>query len=200
MIVLLTYLCNESIKFTEIIQEYVASFETFFYFSNNQSLSGSRVLTDGFLVDKGFSLEQSNLNDSSIKVALLQKISVDSTRSNDIVRIESNLHSSVFECLNSGNDTVFTRDFLDGLKQNGVKVLLSSEMISDVKKAQLNSISCSLVSFIDYKFIEFLSNSLKVKTLTSRCSSDEINNESVFNVNGIERFGNEKLLYFRYYF
>lgn len=197
IIALLNYLCSDlDTEVTEIIHESLVNFETCFYFSCNQSLSGSRVLTDGFLVDRRFVLKQANLHDGPIRVVLLQKLNIDATKSNDIVRIESNLQSSVFGCLNSGTDVIFSREFLDGLKLNNIRVILTSEVISDVKKAQLNSIGCSLVSFIDYKFIEFLSNSLKVKTLTSRSFREEIK-ASCFVVSGIESLENEKLLYFR---
>ena len=98
--------------------------------------------------------------------------------------------------MNTGHGVSYSKEFLKCLKSNNVNLVLTSESVNDVKKAQLNSIDCSLVGYIDYNLIEYLNLKLGLKHLSSKSNPDEIK-DNILNIESIENSGNDLLYYFK---
>ena len=179
-----------------LIQIYT-DFDKILFYTDKNVLSQSKLLTDGFIIDRRFLLKSSSLLKSQIKAVFLQKQeSNESSSSNTFVQINTNLQENIFNYMNTGHGVSYSKEFLKCLKSNNVNLVLTSESVNDVKKAQLNSIDCSLVGYIDYNLIEYLNLKLGLKHLSSKSNPDEIK-DNILNIESIENSGNDLLYYFK---
>lgn len=183
----------------DMLSQIYKDLDDILFYSEKNPLSSSKLLIDGFIVDRRFLLKNSTLLESSqIKAVLLQRQELNGTESNSntFVKINSNLEENVFSYMNTGHGVSFPSEFLKCLKSNEINLVLTSESVNDVKKAQLNSIGCSLIGYVDYNQIEYLNSVLDLRQLNSKSGSDEIKSNTL-SIQSIENLGNDMHHYFK---
>lgn len=196
---LVTYHTANWSSTNDILTQIYQDLDTILFYSEKSPLSSSKLLVDGFIIDRRFLLKNAALFEGSqIKAVLLQRQDINGTESNSntFVRINSNLKENVFNYMNAGHAVSFSKEFLDCLKSNGINLVLTSESVNDIKKAQLNSIGCSLIAYIDYNQIEYLNSKLGLKQLNSK-SDKEVIEHNILSIQSIENLGNDMRHYFK---
>ncbi len=200
---LITYNLPESLSLLPgTLVQILQDFETCLFYSDKQSINKTQLLTDGFLVDRRFILKMPALFDSrtQIKAILLEKQLTEQIDNgpNTFLRINSDLKGNLMQCFNTGDEMKFSTEFLESLKFNGVNLILTASSLNDLKKAQLSSINCSCIGYIDLSYIELLSRKLGVGFVELKDKrSDEIE-QKIINIESIENLENESMFYFRW--
>jgi len=182
----------------DILVQILNDFDTYLFYSDKESINKTRLFTNGFLIDRRFLVKIPSLFEgcTPIKVVLLKKLPTDQaeTGSNTFLQINSNLEQSLLQCFISGDEIKFSVEFLESLNKNGINLILTAGSLSDFKKAQLSSINCSCIGYIQPDYIEFLCRKLGVECVLR---PDEIDKMNIIYIKEIETVENEKLFYFR---
>ena len=106
-----------------LIQIYT-DFDKILFYTDKNVLSQSKLLTDGFIIDRRFLLKSSSLLKSQIKAVFLQKQeSNESSSSNTFVQINTNLQENIFNYMNTGHGVSYSKEFLKCLIGNQLKRL-----------------------------------------------------------------------------
>lgn len=196
---LVTYHTGNWSSTKDILTHIYQNLDTILFYSEKNPLSSSKLLVDGFIIDRRFLLKNSALFEGSqIKAVLLQRLDISGTESNSntFVKINSDLEENAFNYMNTGHAVSFPKEFLDCLKSNGINLVLTSESVNDIKKAQLNSIGCSLIAYIDCNLIEYLNSKLDLIQLNSKSDQGVIEHNTL-SIQSIENLGNDMLHYFK---
>ena len=165
-------------------------------YSDKLDLGNSKVFTNGFLIDRRFVLNNlSRHGEKQIKAVLIQKSNETfNHKSNTFVTIES--QQNLLKFCESSDEISFSSEFLNLLTLNKVNLVFSAESISEVKKAQLNAIDCSLVSFIEPEVIQFIGDRIGVLPISSRSSHDDVK-ANILHLESMEQVQNETCFFYR---
>jgi hypothetical protein len=168
-------------------------------FSEKYLLSKSNFYSDGFYIDRRFNIGSiSSLNESNIKaIFLIRQVNESSSKSNTFVSIDCDLAENIFKYFHVGNEQQFPDDFLNSLKQNDIRLVLACGYLTEMQKSQLNSIRCSLISYIDVDYVNFICSNYGFNPVfMSECDKVSLN-EHVIQIESVENLDDEQLFYLK---
>ena len=200
---LITYYTAESICLKDIKNKlhFLADhFDSLVFYSEKYPITNSKLYTDGFYMNRRFNLKHFDVLNSSIKAIFLIKSTDEyNSKSNTFVKIDSSLEDNVFKYLTIGNDMSFSTQFITSLKQNNISLILLSGSLTEMQKSQLNSIKCSLISYIDNDYMTFLCDCYSINAIyLNECNLVDLSDRKyVIDINFVENLDSEQLFYFK---
>ena len=200
---LITYYVEKSNSLSEAKEQllFVSDhLEAIVFYSEKYSLTKSNFYPDGFYIDRRFNLGSLNsFSPSKIKaIFLIRQLNDSNPKSNTFVSIDSHLKENIFKFIHVGNEQQFPVEFVNNLKLNGVNLMLACGYLTEMQKSQLKTIGCSLISYIDVDYVNFICSSYGFKPVyMSECDRVELNQRHLIHVDCIENLDNEQLFYLK---
>lgn len=190
---------NDLKMLKEILHFILDNMNSIIIFSDHYLLTKSNVYSDGFYIDKRFILKNYDFKSKQKGVFLIKAIAdANSNKSNTFVRIDSNLSEDLIKYLHIGNEQQFSSEFLADLKSNDVNIMFTSGSLTDRQKSQLNSIKCSLVSYLDIDYINFICTRYDLEPIYLSETKDKlIDLKNLIQINEIISLDNEQLFYIK---
>lgn len=150
----------------EILGELLNDLDHTIVYSDRFSLDESKLCENGFILNLPFVLNNWKQLDDIKRVIILLKEQASECHANEItIEIKNSLEENLNKAHYAERTTFFPSDFLNELKANRIDLILMNSCLTELQKAQLNSLNISLISYLDYDFLQFLANKLDIQPI-----------------------------------
>jgi hypothetical protein len=189
------YMENEQFEtIQDVFRELLNDLDHIVIYSDRSSLDESKLCENGFVLNLPFVLKNWKQFDDIRRVIIIIKEKANEQHANEItIEINDKLEENLNRISYAERTTFFPNTFLDDLKANQINLILMNSYLTDLQKAQLNSINISLISYLDYDFLLFLVNKLNIQPIwlaeLSKNNLNQISDDSN-NVIHLESFEN----------
>ena len=172
----------------------IADLKNCLYFTKLCSNSNDvKAYKNGFLINRKFQLN--NLNRQSYNAVFLDNELIFHLNENLTITnnsLESLANFSLFQ----SQDT-FREAFIENIKKFNINIILTIKSLNDWQKSQLNRLNCSLVSYLDEEYVDYVCLKLGINKIANGEDFIEKNVISLDRIELILDQNHEILYYFR---
>lgn len=144
------------------LRELLDDLDFILVYSDKFSLDESKLFKNGFIIESA-KLNMVHNGKANGLFLVLNEHNVNKT--NTQIEIKSNLNESILNSFYSEKVNYFSKDFLDKLKANNIKIIFTTGCLNDLQKSQLNSIDVAPVSYLDKGLVEFLCKKIGIQPI-----------------------------------
>ena len=166
--------------------------------SDKNLMGASRVLSNGFLIDRKYSLN--NLRDKPIRAIFIENNPSNERTSNEFLSINSSLSETLYDSIFYRKKTFFSETFIEALSNKNINLIFLSGSFNELQMAQLNSAEISLISFIDKNLFDFICFKLGKFYINFQRDEDMDENnieKNSLKIESYEKIENEDLYFFK---
>jgi hypothetical protein len=153
----------------------------------------AKLYKNGFFINRSFQINNLKNYNRLIKAVFIDNSLVFAL--NEAVTIRNSSLDELANLSLFNNQNIFREFFIKNLKDFNIDFILTIKPLNDWQKSQLNRLNCSVVSYLDEEYVDYLCFKLRINKIS--CISD-FNEKNILNLNKIELIleKNHEILYF----
>ena len=166
------------------------------YFTKSCSTSNeAKLYKNGFFINRNFQIKNLKNNKNGLFKAIFLDNSLIFALNAESVTIRNSSLNVLANLSLFTNQNVFRENFIKNLQDLKIEIILTVKPLNDWQKSQLNRLNCSVVSYLDEEYVDYLCFKLGINKISSL---DDFNEKNILNLNKIELIldKNHEILYF----
>lgn len=164
------------------------------FYSEGRHLDESKFFCNGFLVDKKLWIDKLDARKERIKLVFVVKEDKSQLTPARIELTKSFDMKSQFsgKFLMSSHSISFASTFLAELKANKIDLVISEGGMNEIQKSQLSSIGCSLISYLERDYIDYLCATIQKLPLEP---NESITDSNVIEAKSVQTIEKDKMYF-----